>query len=89
MGEYPECEKQAKIIDKAQVCGEFLDWLRAHGLVLAEWVHRGNPEPEGWDELWQTRKSINQLLAGFFEIDLAKIEQEQRAMLDAIRAQDK
>ena len=87
MKEYPECEKQAKIKDKAQVCGEFLEYLRSHGYVLAVWQHRGAPEPGGYDELIPTRESIEHLLAGFFEINLAKVEQECRAMLDEIRAQ--
>mgnify|MGYP003395996318 CR=1 FL=1 len=85
MDKYPECEKQLAIRDKSQVCGEFLAWLRQHGYYIAEEEHRGDPSPGGNDYLIETRKGIEQLLGGFFEIDLAKVEQEQRAMLDAIR----
>lgn len=38
--------------------------------------------PEGY---YPIRKSTEQLLAEFFEIDLRKVEDEKRAMLDAIR----
>ena len=85
-GKYPECEKQAKIIDKAQLCGQFLDWLRSHSYHIAVWQHYGAIDG-GHDELVETRQSIEHLLAGFFEINLAKVEQECRAMLDEIRAQ--
>lgn len=37
-------------------------------------------------QFWPFRSSTTKLLAEFFKIDLDKIEEEKRAMLDAIRA---
>lgn len=43
-----------------------------------------NPDwfPEGY---YPTHKSINQVLADYFDIDLNKLELEKRAMLDELR----
>mgnify|MGYP001084123261 CR=1 FL=1 len=43
-------------------------------------------EPEGYDRLVTSRKTIHQWLAEFFEIDQDKIEKERQALLDEIRA---
>ena len=76
---YPEHFKQALILDDAQVIGAFLDETT---YTLAEWV-----QFDGYHEqrLVPVRKSFQQVLAEYFEIDLAKIEAEKRAMLDAHR----
>lgn len=47
----------------------------------------GNENYETWgDEYTPAHKSIEQILAEYFDIDLAKIEAEKRAMLEALRA---
>ena len=46
-----------------------------------------NPDYESWGESYvPASRSIQAILAGYFEIDLDKIEAEKRAMLDALRA---
>lgn len=69
MGDYPEHEKLEAVKDQSQAIGEFLD---TSGYTLCvvrnhQWVSVGRP--------------INQILAGYFGIDLGKIEEEKRTML--------
>lgn len=78
MSEYSEHDKLSAISDESQAIGEFLEMC---GYTLCE-----------LDEVSYTRprfvpvaKSMQQILADYFEIDLSKIETEKRAMLDAIR----
>ena len=83
MTKHPECDKMCGVKDQSQVVGEFIDWLaEKKGIILAEW---GDGELSR-DELYRTHSSTERLLAEFFDIDLAKIETEKRAMLDAIRS---
>jgi hypothetical protein len=72
---YPEHEKLAKVKDRSQACGEFLEWLTSEGgFVLCKYVKdRVFPVPAS--------VSIADLLARFFKIDQKKIEDEKRAML--------
>jgi hypothetical protein len=76
---YPEHDKLQEVAAKSQVCAEFIEWLGYEkGIVLAKWI-RG-------EHLVQPGDPIDKLLAEFFEIDLAKIEREKRAMLSDARA---
>mgnify|MGYP001611424741 FL=1 len=76
--EYPECEKALAFREKSQVCGEFLEWLHSKGYYLC-YLPRGH-------ELWvPIRENIEKLLAEFFGVDLNKVEQENRTMLEQIR----
>jgi hypothetical protein len=98
MSEWPECEKLAAVADKSHTCGEFIDWLRdEHNICLARWApteadqvlnrmmdRYARPEKE---ELLQCFIPIEKLLAGFFQIDMDKVETERRAMLKQIREQ--
>jgi len=72
---YHEHEKLAKVKDRSQACGEFLDWLTSEGgFVLCKYVKdRAFPVPAG--------VSFTELLARFFKIDQKKLEDEKRAML--------
>ena len=78
MSNYPEHEKLAKVADRAQIIGEFLDTL-PKDWTLAAWARNG-------DELYPLRGPISSILATYFGIDEAKLEQEKRAMLDEQRA---
>jgi len=77
MSDYPEHEKLTKVADKSQAIGEFLEWCSAEkGISLAnysDYREDGMPVP------------FRPLLAEFFEIDENVLEQEKRAMLDAMR----
>ena len=87
--QYPEHKKLQAISDESQTVGEFLETA---GYTLCEL--RTFTEPlDDIGNTYETRpqfvpvsKSIQQILADYFEIDLTKIETEKRTMLDAIRA---
>ena len=84
MNEYPQCDKLLAVKDKSQVIGEFLEWLQGEkNLVIAEWDYGDSNTDE--DPLVRHRFNIQELLAEFFEIDLVKVEEERRAILDEQR----
>jgi len=84
---YHECEKLYAVNDESQKLGEFLDWLKRK-YYLCEFFEDYIPEldenysPAGY---YPIRKSINQILAEYFKIDLGKIEKERRQILDELR----
>lgn len=83
--ECPECEKLSAVSKKSQEIGEFLDWLQhERHLVLAEW---DKEEDYKDNALFPVHISIDVLLAEYFKIDLAKVEQERQALLEWIRNQ--
>lgn len=99
MADYPECEKLLAVTDRSQQIGEFLEWLPTQGIHrmrLAACSHcEGVDSDECWlcdgtgtmKETWvPDGRTIEQLLADFFGIDMAKVDVERRAMLAALRA---
>lgn len=76
--EYPEHEKMKKIADKSQTIGEFLEWINQEGYAIGEFNRMSG-------ELDTSRKSIQDLLAEFFDIDLNKIDKEKRAMIKSLQ----
>ena len=81
MNKYPEHEKMKKVQNDSQIIGEFLDWLRGEkGFSIASWT--GN---EGFERLTPIRKTTEELLAQYFEIDLRKVEQEKILILSEFR----
>lgn len=76
--DYPEHVKQSQHLFAGQTIGEFLEWLSSQGVMLMRYN-------EFSDEFESDHRSINQLLADYFEIDLNAIETEKRAMLDRMR----
>lgn len=91
MNEYPEHQKLAKVKNKSQSIGEFLDWCRGTLCELHE--HTIDCEPEvgrhricglGEGEYVPMQVPVEKLLAEFFDIDLARLEDEKRAMLDEL-----
>lgn len=82
MSNYPEHEKLKLVKDQSQICGEFLDWLNEEkDLILAKL--------DEYDDLMPFHISTQKLLAEFFEIDLAVLEDEKDQMLTALRATHK
>lgn len=88
----PELDKQLEIVrsGKAGTVQEFIDWLldEKH-YVLARYV----PEDERTDDdgiYGEQPVAVfiqpEQLMANFFGIDLNKIDQERRALLEALRS---
>jgi hypothetical protein len=80
--EYPEHEKLAKVKDLSQQLGAFIEWAEGQGIVFAKW---GKDEDDE-DQLFPEHRPINQWLADFYDVDLNKIDDEKRQMLEEIRA---
>ena len=70
MSKYPEHEKLGAVKNESQIIGEFLEWLLAEKLIICE-----------EDKLIFSGK----LLAKYFDIDLEKLEEERRRMLEEMR----
>ncbi len=77
-----ELEKLKDVAEVSQKIGEFLDWLlNGHGYYLCELR-----KCEDRDEFYPTHKHIEDILAQYFNIDLNKVEQEKRKILEEIRS---
>jgi hypothetical protein len=96
MAKYPEHEKLAKVSDKSNACGEFVDWLAFQGIRLARY-HEHTPQCYDEDNdcgmytsrLYIIAESPTKLLADFFEINQKKIDEEKETMLEEVRSQAK
>ena len=74
---YPEHDKLQAVKEKSQAIGAFIEWLQGiKGLTMARWMK---------DRLMPEHINIESLLAEYFEINLDKLEQEKRAILDDFR----
>lgn len=71
MVKIPELEKMSKVRETSQTVGAFLDWLFYNGHIKRTAKFRGGME---------------EILAKYFDIDLNKVEEERRALLEEIRA---
>lgn len=72
--DYPEHEKLAEVAEHSQAIGEFLDWLQNEkGYTIAKW----------WDDhiLTPVHRSIADLLAEYYDIDIQTLEGEKQDML--------
>lgn len=91
MNAYPEHDKLGEIRDQSQAIGQFLE---SGPYVLAQYLdcddyHLTRNGANFCDEgshLVLVDKSINEVLAEHFGIDLAVLEAEKRAMLEQIRS---
>ena len=82
-----ELEKLAAVREQSQAIGEFLDWLQHEKEVN---LLRFNKDGEIDDpEYLPLRMSIEELLAEYFHIDLKKVEQERRQLLDQLQAKQR
>lgn len=80
----PECEKLASVSEKSNELGHFLDWLiNENNYVLCEWTE--DDAEKDYRRVYLGSNKINEILAEFFHVDLNKVEQERRALLDWIR----
>jgi hypothetical protein len=94
---YPEHEKMKAVHEESQAIGEFIEWLGwKKEIRFAKWIKESVTHEDIWgknppktteiDNFIQIELPIEQTLAEFFNIDLTKIKQEKRAMLDELRA---
>lgn len=79
--ETPTLDKLQAVRNKSQAIGEFLEWLQSdqHVQLMCGLSDASIPE----------HRSIERLLADFFEIDLTEVEKERRALLDWQRERDR
>lgn len=80
--DYPEHTKLLAIADKSQEIGQFVDWLAE---VQGIWVTKS--DEDGLVTNVYSGSALIPLLAEYFEIDLTKIEAENRRLLEALREQ--
>ncbi len=101
MTEFSEHEKLIVIGDRSQSTGEFLDWAEAQGWHLMTLAMSDCEECEEWgkDENCSYCEGTGKVkdtwvpapgstvtkLADFYDIDLDKIEQEKRQMLEELQ----
>lgn len=80
-----EVPTPCKLHDHSQMIHDFLEALHARGIRLAK---IGEPEDEWGGALWQPiyRREEDARLAAFFGVDRQAMEDEKRALLEAIRA---
>lgn len=74
----PELDKMMKVQKESQIIGEFLD---SCGYMLCR------ASGKDWHPFEPVPKTIEQVLADYFGIDLKKVEEERRSILRAIRAE--
>ena len=93
MTDYPECEKMQAVKEESQKLGFFLETLQ-NKYTLCEWRdgYKDYFGEEGSDDyLWvpegyyPIHRSIQSILADYFEIDLQKVAEEQAQILKEIR----
>ena len=94
MSDYPEHAKLEAIRDRSQAIGEFLDscgytvcdlvCVRC-GAILTGPKREDHGGCDGDTRYLPLRQSIERTLAEYFGIDLDKIEQERRTMLEVLR----
>lgn len=85
----PELDKQLEIIKsgRAETVQEFLDWLLGRYMLArrdADSAHRDLSGGVGC--YWPSRVNPQDLMAKHFDIDLTKVEDERRAILEALRS---
>ena len=77
--QYPEHERMAEFQKDSYAIGEFIERLPQYGLTLVD------SEGDASVRLIPASRTLEQVLAQHFDIDLKKIEQEKQQMLEDIR----
>jgi len=81
----PECDKMVAVKDASRHISEFLEWLGSENIVLCKWYDEGEDDSnKGFYPLCRGNQYI---VADFFKVDLKKVEEERRAILDEFRKQ--
>ena len=88
---YPESEKLLAVREESQKLGEFLEWLMSK-VELATWEENDDDDTNAYmPEIlvpaygYKHSNGIQTLLAEYFGINLDKVEDERRQMLEEIR----
>ncbi len=77
---YPEHEKLKSIKGLSQELGSFIEWAKGKGWTLRKWH-----EEDDYTGYISVGKSIQEMLAEFYNIDLVKLEEEKEDLLKQIR----
>jgi len=88
MSDTSELDKMHAVKDRSQAIGEFLDWLEQDGIMLCKWHERNDEDESDYSGYMNVHESIEKMLARYFEIDLNKVEEEKRKILDELRKQN-
>ncbi len=76
---YTEHEKLKAIKDQSEAIGQFLEWQTSKDRDLCQFNSKHD------DYLPLFHGSIEKILAEYFEIDLQKLEEEKRQMIEECR----
>lgn len=82
MNKYPECDKVKDISDISQKIGEFIEWLKEKNYIICK---KEIDEEYGTAFFHPTYLPMEETLAEFFNIDLNKLEEERRNILEEFR----
>lgn len=89
MKTYPELEKMGAVSEKSQAQGAFLDWLiHEKEIVLCAHNDYTDEDDEYPQEFVPIYVNIEELLAEYHGIDLARVERERRELLADFVAQN-
>lgn len=91
----PETDKMLAVKDQSTAIGGFLEWLDEKGW----WICRSATQEDTRDDLGESTgtregdllpvyKSIEILLAEYFNIDLKQAEKEKKALLESLRKEN-
>ena len=81
-----ELDKMVAAHGDAFVIGEFIDWLAESGYAICTLQKTGYGDGSDFYKAWlPKRNSHEEMLADYFEIDLKKIEEERRAILENLQ----
>lgn len=80
---YPECDKMSEVRDESQSIGAFVEWVGEQGWEI---IDRAESDKHGFPV--HIRLSTEELLAKYFDIDLALVDKEKRAMLESLNTKD-
>ena len=82
--ETPECDKMRAVQEKSRELTNFVDWLREQKYAICEEKEYSDTYPR--EQWYPLRKNFEELFAEYFGIDLKKVEEERRALLEEIRS---
>lgn len=76
--QYPTLDRIKEVRKESQTIADFLDWLVGEGYVICV---RADSEVTPWVP---SHSSTEQLLAGYFDIDLSAAERERQQILSTL-----
>lgn len=80
--ETPTLDKMLANQPESQAIGNFLEWLTEKGMFVAHDVEVENRRDKVTQPVYQTTE---QLLARYFDVDLAEAEREKQKILESLQ----